>query len=469
LTDHLSTGLHKDRFTIIPDIILAADGVKTDHALVVDGSSIEAVCPVAALSERDKKEAIPLLGKAIIPGFIDAHTHLGQTFGKALIGGEPAQIWRRIWAPMEHALDLQGCYVSAKWQFLELFRGGYTGVINYSLNDAERNAAVHRAAEETGIRLISATGLDEITEDGTHLPRSAIFERAEELIEQCAGTGDMIQPSICCGSFYGITLETLAALKAFCDGRGIILQIHANEHFPEVHECILRYGKRPIELLASAGVLGENTLLHHTTLANDHEIELLRESRTGVSYNPVASQWKGNAVAPALAYAERGVRMGIGTDNTRADAFRMLDAAESCQRLTFGMRVADFSCGAAWLWVDALSRGSADVAGWKARAGVLAAGKAADFLILNMAIPEAIPSWDFEWELVRYYGRDQVDAVVVNGKPVMIDRTPVGWDDQEFMAEYRDLAYRVGSAPDIKRVHGPSGPYRAAKFGRVQS
>jgi cytosine/adenosine deaminase-related metal-dependent hydrolase len=141
----------------------------------------------------------------------------------------------------------------------------------------------------------------------------------------------------------------------------------------------------------------------------------------------------------------------------------MLDAAESCQRIGHGLRVIDFSCGAAWLWVDALTRGSADVCGWGTDAGVLAPGMAADFLVLDMDSPETIPSWDFEWELVRYYNRDQIDAVVVDGNPVMIGKRPVTWDDRAFIEEYRRLAVQVGSAPDIRRIHGPSTQYRPRK------
>jgi hypothetical protein len=67
------------------------------------------------------------------------------------------------------------------------------------------------------------------------------------------------------------------------------------------------------------------------------EIGLLADSGTAVSYNPVASLWKGDGVAPALQFRERGIRFGLGTDSTRSDAFRLLDAAEACQRATYGM------------------------------------------------------------------------------------------------------------------------------------
>ncbi len=446
---------------LAPEVLLTADGVKRDWALRVEGTRITGVGPAAGFPD-----ATPLPGRAIIPGFIDAHTHVGQIFGKALIGGEPAQIWRRIWHPMERVMDEQQSYLSAKWAFWEALRGGFTKVVNYGLNGLEKNAGVHRAALETGIRLVSACGLDEFSgEIGTgHGNNSwaAIQDVIEAHIADCAAHGT-IAPSVCCSSFMGNTPETLARLSAFCAEKGILLQIHSNEHFPEVHECILRFGMRPTELLHRHGVLGPHVLLHHTTLVSEPEIELIIQTDTATSYNPLASVWKGNAVAPAMRFAQRGVRFGIGSDTTSADGFKNLMAAEACQRLEHGLPVADFSCGAAWIWVESATSQGARATGGGEDHGSLSAGMAADFLVLDMMHPECLPSHDFEWELVRYYNRDQVDAVVINGKVTMSGGKPVGWDSEDLRVAGLVAAKKITSTPDIVRCHGPSHKYRPGR------
>jgi 5-methylthioadenosine/S-adenosylhomocysteine deaminase len=465
--DGLLDYLRGEKVVLAPEILLTPDGPATEQALVVDGAAITYAGPLAALPSSDATRARQLRGHAIVPGFVDAHTHLAQTFGKILIGGEPAQIWRRLWLPMEAGLDEEGDYVSAKWQLLEQLRGGFTSVVNYSLGDARRNAAVHRAAVEAGVRLRSSTGLDELPmdagPDAQPQPLERIFERIQEHIEEVAPY-PLISPSVSASSFYGNRPETLAAVSEFARSRGILFQLHANEHFPEVHESILRYGKRPIELLAEHGVLGPHVLIHHATLVTEREVDLLAQSRTAVAYNPVASEWKGNAVAPALSFAAHGVRFGLGSDNTRFDGFRTLDAAEHAQRLVHGLPVSDFSAGAGWTWVDAISRGGADAAGFH-DVGSLAAGQAADFLILDMERPETAVSWDFEWELVRYYARDQIAYVVVAGKPVLAAGQPTEWDGPEFVRKYREHGRRIGSLPGIQRVHGSSHRYRAKRGG----
>ena len=441
-----------------PDILLTPSGVKKEWAVRFDGTKIKELGP-----KSDFEDVISLPNKAIIPGFVDAHTHVGQIFGKSLIGGEPAQIWRRIWHPMERDMDEKQSYLSAKWAFWEALRGGFTKVVNYGLNGVEKNEGVHRAAIETGIRLVSACGLDEFSgEIGTghgNKSWSEIEQVVLSHIDHCAGLKN-ISPSVCCSSFMGNTPETLSHLSELCKKHGIILQIHSNEHFPEVHECILQHSLRPIELLYKYGVLGPHVLLHHTTLVSEPEIELIIETDTATSYNPLASMWKGNAVAPALRFAQRGVRFGMGSDTTSADGFKNLMAAEACQRIEHGLPVADFSCGAAWTWVDAATSQGASATGGAGDHGQLAPGLAADYLILDMMAPECLPSHDFEWELVRYYNRDQIDAVIIDGQICMENGRPVFWDTEELRQAAMLVAKTITSASGIKRCHGSSEMYR---------
>jgi cytosine/adenosine deaminase-related metal-dependent hydrolase len=317
-----------------------------------------------------------------------------------------------------------------------------------------------------GIRLVSCSGAADLADyplpDGSK-PRLATIaeamQRAEQHFAACAGL-PRVTASICCSGIQGATPELIATLARLCADRGAVFQFHSNEHFPEVHGAVVRYGKRPIQLLADHGALGRHVLLHHCTLVTDQEIGLLAESGTAVSYNPVASLWKGDGIAPALQFLARGVRLGIGTDSTRADAFRLLDAAEACQRAAYGIPKLDFSCGAGWTWIDAATRGSADAAGLGAVTGALAPGLAADFLVLDIDRPEMLPSWDFEWELVRLANRDQVTAVIVDGRAIMLDGRAVGWDQDAFLRDALPRAIAAVKESGAVRRHGPSTSYR---------
>ena len=453
----------KQAYTLAPDLIWTRQGPVTDHVLSVSDGQIVGLMPLGEFKNKHPDVTVTELpGRAIISGFIDSHTHLGQAFGKAITGGEPAQIWRRIWAPMENSFDAETVYVSAKWMFLEALRGGFTCITNFAVMNREKTEAIHRAAKEVGIRLISCTG-SALPVDGVTWPddfniSKAIekgLKRAEHLISTCK-TEPMITPSVCVPAVQGAPGELMRGLSNFCAENDIVFQIHTNEHHAEVHWSVATHGMRPLEYFEKYDALGPHTLHHHCTLVTEKEIELLRETKSGVSYNPVASAWKGDRVAPALAFAARGVRFGIGTDSTRSDAFRLLESAETVQRISQGMQLADFSSGAAWTWIDAATRGSADVSGLRQVTGELRPGLRADFLVLDRNAPEVIPSWDFEWELVRLYNRDQIESVIVDGRTVMEKQQPVGWDAFAFLKAQETRAYEMVQNAPITRRHGPA-------------
>jgi cytosine/adenosine deaminase-related metal-dependent hydrolase len=244
--------------------------------------------------------------------------------------------------------------------------------------------------------------------------------------------------------------------------RGVVFQTHVNEHLASVERSLVARGLRPLEHLDSVGALGRHTLVAHATLVTPYEMRLLKETDTAVSYNPVASVWKGNAVADAVTMSAMGIRVGLGTDGTRSDGFRLMDAAETNQRLAFGLMRGDSSAGGGALWLEQATAGGADVAGLGNRTGRIAQGLAADFLLVDMDVPEMLPSWDMSWELVRLANRDQIDAVFVNGALRLWQGWPVDWDARALMAEVRRIAATAVAKAPIQKIHPLSAAYRAS-------
>ena len=114
----------------------------------------------------------------------------------------------------------------------------------------------------------------------------------------------------------------LHRVASLCAEAGVPFQTHANEHLVAVERSLVARGLRPVEHLQATGALNAAALLAHVTLVTPRELGLLRDSGATVAYCPVASQWKGNAVAPATAMLEMGIGLALGTDATRSDAFR---------------------------------------------------------------------------------------------------------------------------------------------------
>jgi cytosine/adenosine deaminase-related metal-dependent hydrolase len=167
----------------------------------------------------------------------------------------------------------------------------------------------------------------------------------------------LLHPSLAVSIPEAATDAMLHAASLLCAQAGAAFQVHVNEHLASVERSLVARGQRPLQQLHAAGALGPQALLAHCTMLTPDEILLLRDSGSAVAINPVASPWKGNAVAPSELLAALGVRLGLGSDGTRSDGFRRMDAAETNPRLAFGLASGDAVCGGGQLAGHAAAAG----------------------------------------------------------------------------------------------------------------
>jgi len=318
-----------DELLLRPALTLIGQTPLAEQAVVIRGGrfsdigSAEAVC-----ARHPHLTPIDLPDRLLMPGFIDTHHHLTQSFGKAIAFGEPSEIFRRIWVPLEQHLDEEALHASALLAALEALRGGFTTVCDAGTRSMGGLRAIESAVQTAGLRCVLArtcndagAGPDQVSE---------ILRDAERHLS-AQSEGDLIHRSLAVSIPEAGTDATIGHVARLCGESGALLQIHVNEHLASVERSLISRGIRPLEVLHRAGALGPHLLAAHATLVTPTEIALLRDTDTAVSYNPVASSWKGNAVAPALHMHTLGIRMGLGTDGTRSDAFRLMDAAETAQ------------------------------------------------------------------------------------------------------------------------------------------
>ena len=448
---------------LVPEYVLLPEGPATGLAVLVEGTKFAGVGPAEQLEARRADLApVRMPGKLLMPGFVDAHHHLTQSFGKALAFGEPSEIYRRIWVPLERFLDDELIYLAAKLAALESLRGGFTTVCDAGTRADAGAGAVARATGDAGIRCVLGLICNDMT-GGPSADRAPILRAAEaHLAHRQHGDGaHLVHPSLAVSIPEVASDEMLRAVAALCSEAGAVFQTHVNEHLAAVERSLVERKMRPLEVLHSAGALGPQALLAHCTLVTPAELALLRDTGAAVSYNPVASAWKGNAVAPANLMATLGIRFGLGTDATRSDGFRLMDAAETAQRLAFGLATGDSSCGAGWTWLDHATRDGASAAGLGGVTGEVAAGCEADFLLVDLDVPEMQPSFDLGWELVRYANRDQIVAVFVAGKLRLWRGWPLDWDARSLLAQVAATAHDIVRRAPIQRIHEVSAEHRA--------
>ena len=461
-----------DSLLLMPEHLALRRGPVRDHAVLVEGGKFRDVGPAAILATRYRHlTPLRLPGKLLMPGMIDAHHHLTQSFGKSLAYGEPSEIFRRVWVPLEASLDDEFVHRVSKLAALESLRGGFTTVCDAGTRAKGDIGALAAATQEAGLRCVLGLICNDGGNDSAPGERMALEARAEQFLQTWSGAR-LVHPSLAISVPEAASDEMLVAVSALCAEARTIFQTHVNEHLASVERSVVQRGKRPLELLAHLGALGPQVLIAHGTLVTPAELNLLRQTDTAVSYNPVASQWKGNAVAPANLMAALGIRFGLGTDATRSDAFRLMDAAEAAQKLAFGMAVGDASCGGGWTWLDHATHEGAHAIGLGHLIGEIAVDKEADFLLVDVDTPELCTSVDLTWDLVRLGNRDQIDAVFVAGKLRLWKGWPTDWDARSLMRQVARAAGEAIARAPIQRLHPTAAQHRkstaAAMIGAAQ-
>jgi cytosine/adenosine deaminase-related metal-dependent hydrolase len=443
--------LRQPALLLAPELTMLRDGPAAGHAVVVGDGVFVDVGPLAEVRQRHPHLApLALPGRVAMPGFIDAHHHLTQSFGKSLAYGEPSEIFRRIWVPLEASLDEEFVYLVSKLAALESLRGGFTTVCDAGTRASGDIGAIVRATSEAGLRTV----LGLICNDGgesDEAQRRAILDKAAGFLAHRHDA--LVHPSLAISVPEAASDAMLVAVSSLCREAGTIFQTHVNEHLASVERSVVARGKRPLELLHALKALGPQVLIAHATLVTPHELMLLRDTDTAVAYNPVASCWKGNAVAPANLMSALGIRFGLGTDATRSDGFRLMDAAEAAQKLAFGLATGDASSGAGHTWFDHATGEGAKAVGLSHVTGEIAAGQQADFLLVDIDTPEMCTSFDPTWDLVRLGHRDQIDAVFVAGRMRLWRGWPLDWDARALMREVAARTRAAVAEAPITKLH----------------
>ena len=232
-----------------------------DRSVLVDGDRIAEVGEPEL--EHEDARIVDIGGMTLMPGLIDAHHHLTQSFGKALAFGEPSEIFRRIWVPLERSLDDELVHMTAKLAALESLRGGFTTVCDAGTRAKGSVDAIAAATREAGLRCV----LGLICNDAEASPdeRAKILGRAREHLGRWPKDA-LVHPSLAVSIPEVATDDMLRTVSSLCAEAGAVFQTHVNEHLAAVERSLVARQMRPLELLHRVGALGPQALLAHATL-----------------------------------------------------------------------------------------------------------------------------------------------------------------------------------------------------------
>lgn len=413
--------------------------VLIENDLIAD---IGAGDPPEAYEKAD--QVLDATNMAVMPGIVNAHTHLFQSFIRGLADDKPLLEWLEaaIW-PVAKALTPEEAYVAAMVGLMENVRGGSTSVIDhqYIHTDPFNDDAICQAAEESGVRFLLARGWADMNYHPTFMEDQArIVAETTRLREKYELNGNgRIRVEFGPLIPWGCSDDTMCVTHKLSEEWGSGTHIHVAETREEIKMNLETRGTRHIEWLDKLGLLGPHMQLVHSVWLEDFELDLVEKHNAIVVHCPISNMYLASGVARIPEMLKRGITVALGTDgpgsNNNQDMMELLKTTALLHKVTtlnamvlLPEDVLHMAC-----------RGGSFAFGMPDKIGSLEKGKKADLILVDLDTPMAMPVHKAASALVYNASNRDVDTVIVDGKILMKDKIILFTDEKAMLARARKV------------------------------
>ncbi len=408
------------------------------HSVVIRGGNIVAILPTAEANRRyQSAETVSLDTHALIPGFVNAHTHAAMTLFRGLADDLPLMDWlqNHIWPAEGKWVGEEFVRAGTELAAAEMIKSGTT-----CFNDMYFFADVTaRVAESAGLRAV--VGL--IVLD---FP-SAWAQNADEYLYKCIRLHDELRhsPNIRTAfaphAPYTVSDGPLEKIATYAEELGLPVHMHVHETAHEVDESQTRYGMRPLERLARLGLLGPRFIAVHMTQLLSDEIAAIAQQNASVVHCPSSNLKLASGFCPVQKLMDAGVNVALGTDGAASNNnLDMLKEMQLAALLAKGVHGTATALPAHQALTMATLNG-ARALGLDDRIGSLLPGKAADLIAIDLSAIASEPVYDPVSQVVYAAARDQITDVWVAGRPLLKNRDLITLDESAVRGrahEWRD-------------------------------
>jgi 5-methylthioadenosine/S-adenosylhomocysteine deaminase len=437
--------------------VVTVDLVHDDVALVVDGDRIAAIGQTdAVLKTYPSADVYDGRGKALLPGLINCHAHLGATLARGFnedfgfpnsagLSVQPNSLISREEATLMVAVGA-----------LECIRSGTTTVVENVSNIASSATAL----ADSGLRCVFA----ESVRDSENVPgpmspeglaksatprfsaklRDAGLQRINDLFTTWHGARQgriSVFPAAALAETS--SPELLMAVRAFAEKHDLGYTIHLSQSRAEVDFMMRHHAASPPAFLARHGFLGERLFAAHCRYVDDADIAILATSRTIVSHQAAMAANRG-VIPPIPALRAAGCRIANGTDNNTSDMLEVMRVALLTERI----RRNDVFPGVRPQPEDMLedvTQGGAQAVRHEQLLGGLEVGKKADLLVLDTRRAHLVPAGRILSAWIHNGQPSDIESVMIDGRFVMRDRKVLTMDEQQLVIEADKVGRRVWS------------------------
>ncbi|MBC7875780.1 MAG: amidohydrolase family protein [Anaerolineales bacterium] len=414
-------------------------------AVAVKGDSIVAVGPEAEIKkEYTADEIIDCDGKVLMPGLVNAHTHVPMTLLRGLADDLRLDVWL-----MGYMLPVEREFVSPEFVRLgtllacaEQIRSGVTTFNDmYFFEDA-----IAQATADAGMRAVCGQSVMKYP-----APDAASFDdslaMAREFIKKWKGH-PLIVPAVAPHAPYSTTPEILKACAELAKEFDVPLHIHISETAFEVETMRKEQGMPVVPYVKKQGLLEAKVIAAHCVHIDIGEIKTLQHVNAGVAHNPSSNLKLASGFAPVQKMLENGLNVGIGTDGPASN--NDLDMFEEVRLASFVAKASsnDPTVVPAATALLMATRMGAQALHIGHLTGSLEVGKRADLIVVDTSPIHNSPRFRRDpnnayAQLVFASKSTDVTDVMVNGKWLMREHKLLTLNEADLLIQARELAQKI--------------------------
>ncbi len=427
-------------------------------AVVVENDKILAVGKLSAIKTQFPEAEVDDFGEAaILPGFVNAHSHLEITAMRGFLDSvehDFAAWLLKLNKTRAEILTDSDVKTAAIFGALEGVRAGVT-----CFGDIGRfGVAGFEALKQNNLRGILFQETDFSPDNKT---ADADFEKLKEKFLQLKETEtDLVKVGLSPHSPYTVSRRLFEKIAEYAIENDIKISTHAAESAEE--SLLVEKGEgffigvykkfgvewevpqcSSIEFLDKIGVLKAKPLLAHCVKVSDTDIELIKTSNSGIAHCPKSNAKFGHGIAPLEKFLDAQINTGFGSDSVASNnTCDILEEARfavlSARNLTDKKRFIEPAEA-----LRTATLGGAKSLGLDTEIGTLEAGKQADIIAISLENIAQMPIHEIHSALIFASNSRDVKMTMVAGCEIYRDGKSKIIDESEIIGKLREMSNRM--------------------------
>ena len=343
-------------------------------------------------------------GNLILPGFKNAHTHSGMTFLRSYADDLPLLDWlnKQVF-PMEAKLTPEDVYLFSKLAVLEYLTSGITANFDMYLTPD----TMAQASKDLGFRTVICGAVNDFVQSVPEMEKwYKTYNQFDPLISYQLGFH----------AEYTTSKPVLEDIAALAKDLKAPVYMHNSESCSETEQCIDKTGMTPTAYLDSLGMFAHGGGGFHCIHMTE-DLELFKERGLYVVTNPASNMKLASGIPPLTKMLQMGIPVAIGTDgpasNNCLDMFREMFLVTGLQKVVHNdpeaVPAADVLKMATVNGAYAMGLDNCDI---------LAEGKYADLIMIDLMQPNMQPIQNIEKNVVYSASKLNVKMTMINGRAV---------------------------------------------------